>query len=100
MEIQVDGETVADVEGTIRSVSLRSNAGELTSVPVAPGIRLLNLVMERPVEAHAPRLDEIEEITNRAKMRKPEPDSEPANDTDADQSQSGLDFGDKDKDEK
>jgi len=67
VEIQVDGETVNTIERDgVRSVTLRTDRGELTTVPLGPDNFVLNLQFEYAVEANAPRLDEVEETVNRA----------------------------------
>lgn len=63
MEIHVNGEPVAKVNGFSRGVSIHvDGGGEISSFSVAPGTRILNLVVEQTVPANAPRLDELEFI--------------------------------------
>lgn len=60
MEIHVNGEPIAKVNGFSRTVSVRSDGGEITNFTVGPATRVLNLVVEQAVPANAPRLDEVE----------------------------------------
>jgi len=60
MEIQVNGKAVAKVNGFTRSVSIRTENGEVTNFPTAPGIKKLNIITEQKLPANAPRLDEVE----------------------------------------
>jgi len=60
MEIHVNGIPVARVNGLTRDVSVKSDGGEITSFSVAPGARVLNIVTQQKLPAHAPRLDELE----------------------------------------
>lgn len=62
MEIHVNDVPVANVEGFIRTVAIRTESGEVTSINTAPGTRLINIVTEQKLPANAPRLDELEAL--------------------------------------